>query len=402
MLAGTVTLLLIAAFNICPSRYLHPIVGIMVPSLGWFVANLSIARGPFVWYACSLAVQGVFATLLFATIGLKSDLITRAVICPFLATAATGWAKEFIPPVSGWCTTAVTLIQLWSILGGIIMLACYPGNIMQVLEQQDFRNRRLRAAAKNIHKKDKKVELLTVPSPSNKITLQTLMVKQSYETSRWVIYCGGNAEFLENTIADIHVIADTVQAHAVLFNPRGIGYSTGFITQLGDLVEDTASVARHYVDKEKIEERNLLFFGHSIGAACAAEVVARCFPQASVVVDRGFSAMSDAAVAFSYLTPKVTRALFPFFVGDLRTIDAWNSIQHNRKLILYSKQDEIIQYNLGCMARLPQFQKDGADAEKVVELVGTPPSYHNCLLNAYDNTDEVFARINKLFVKNKD
>lgn len=402
MIVGPLIVLLVAVCNSSAARHLPATARIVVPSLGWFVTNLAIARGPFVWYACSLAIQGVFATLLFTTIGFKSDLITRAFIFPFLVTAIAGWAKEVIPPFSGWVTAAVTVLQLWSIVGGLIMLACYPGNIMQVLEQQDFRNRRVRAAAKSQLKKDKKVSIHTVTSSDKKLNLQTLVVRQPYETSRWVFYCGGNAEFLENTINDIHVIADAVQAHAVLYNPRGIGYSTGFITLLGDVVEDAASVAQHYAEKEKIDERNMLFFGHSIGGAAAAEVVARSFPQAALVVDRSFSAMSDAAVAFSYLTPKVTRKLFPLFVGDLRTIDAWNSIKHNRKLILYSKQDEIIKYDIGSIARLPQFQPDGADAEKVVELVGTPPSYHNCLLNAYENTDEVAARMGKLFVEKKD
>ncbi|KPA86276.1 hypothetical protein ABB37_00503 [Leptomonas pyrrhocoris] len=394
--------LLVAAGNSSAARYLPAMMRVLVPSFGWFAINLAIARGPFVWYGCSLAVQGVFATVFVTTIGFKSDLITRAFIFPFLATAMAGGAKDFIPPMSGWTTAIVTLLQLWSVMGGLIMLACYPGNIMQVIEQQKFRNRRVKMAARDLAKKDKIVEVQTVPSSDKKLSLQTLVVKQSYETSRWVVYCGGNAEFLENTIIDIHVIADALKAHAVLFNPRGIGYSSGFITMLGDVVEDTASVAQYYVEKEKIDEKNLVFFGHSIGGAAAAEVVAQCHPQASLVVDRSFSAMSDAAVAFSYLTPKVTKKLFPLFAGDLRTIDAWNSIKHNRKLIFYSKQDEIIKYDVSSIARLPQFQMDGADAAKTVELLGTPPSFHNCLLSAFDNYEAVCAHMNKLFVEKKD
>lgn len=403
MIVGCAVVLAVALLNSSAARHLPAPVRVLVPSVGWFIVNLAIARGPFVWYACSLAVQGVFATLFIMTIGFKSDLLSRAFIFPFMATAMGAWAKEFIPPVSTWATLAVAGLQLWSIVGGLIMLGCFPANVMQVLEQQDFRNRRVKAAAHNlIRKKDKVVDLHTVVSADKKLHLQTLVVKQSYETSRWIIYCGGNAEFLENTINDIHVIADALKAHAVLFNPRGIGYSTGYITMLGDVVEDTASVAAHYIEAEKIDEKNLLFFGHSIGAAAAAEVVARCHPQASLVVDRAFSAMSDAAVAFSYLTPKATKKLFPCFVGDLCTIDSWNNIKHNRKLILYSKLDEIIKYDVASIARLPQFQADGADADKTLELAGTPPSYHNCLLNAYENYEAVCARMNKFFVAKKD
>lgn len=383
-------------------RHLPPFMRMLLPSVGWFVTNLAIARGPFVWYACSLAIQGVFATLLFTIVGFKSDLITRSLIFPFLVTAMAGWAKDFIPPISRLATAAVTALQLWSVVGGLIMLACYPGNIMQVLEQQEFRNRRVKAAVRNVVKKDKKVDVNTVVSLDGKLHLQTLVVRQSYETPRWLLYCGGNAEFLENTISDIHVIADALQAHAVLYNPRGIGYSTGFITMLADIVEDAASVARYYIDKEKIDERHLIFFGHSIGGAAAAAVVARCHPQASLIVDRSFSTMSDAAIAFSYLTPKATTKLFPYFAGDLRTIDAWNSITHHRKLLLYAKQDEIIKYDVASMARLPQFHAGGADADKVVELVGTPPSYHNCLLNAFDNFEEVSARMGKLCADKKE
>ncbi|KPI90229.1 hypothetical protein ABL78_0611 [Leptomonas seymouri] len=397
MIVGPLVVLLVVVANSPASRHLPTALRMCVPSFGWFVANLAIARGPFVWYACSLAIQGMFATLFLTTVFLKNDIITRSIIYPFFVTIMAAGAKEFLPSISGWTTATVTLVQLWSIFGGLIMLGCYPGNIMQVVEQQMFRDRRVKMAVRNLAKKDKVIEEEKVPSLNRKIQLQTLVVKQSYETSRWVVYCGGNAEFLENTINDIHVIADALKAHAVLFNPRGIGHSTGFITTLRDVVEDTASVTKYFVEKEKINEKNLVLFGHSIGGAAAAEVVAQCHPQASLVLDRSFASMSDAAIAFSSLTPKATKKLFPLFVGDLRTIDSWNSITHKRKLILYSKLDEIIKYDVSSIARLPQFQAGGADAATTVELVGMPPSFHNCLLNMFDNYESVCARMNMLF-----
>ncbi|KAK7201325.1 Chlamydia CHLPS protein (DUF818) [Novymonas esmeraldas] len=398
MIVGSALVLAVAAVNGAAHRYLPTKLRVFAPAVGWFLINLSIAHGPFVWYACSLAVQGLFATLLFMTLGFKSDLVSRAIIFPFLATAMAAWSKEFIPFIGTWTTVAVALVQLWSILGGIIMLACYPANILQVLEQQDARNRRVRAVARTlVRKKDKSIDVRMVPSLDGKTELQTLVVKQAYETSRWVIYCGGNAEFLENSLNDIHVISDAIKAHAVLFNPRGVGYSTGHISQLGEFVEDVAAVARAYTESEKIEERHLLFFGHSIGGGSAAQVVAECYPQASLVVDRSFSSMSDAAVAFSYFTPNVTRKVFPWLVGDLCTLAGWDKVKHNRKLVLYSKLDEVIKYDIASIARLPQFQKDGTDTDKAVELLGTPPSYHNSLLNAFSNYEEVYTRIGKLF-----
>ncbi|AYU83084.1 hypothetical protein, conserved [Leishmania donovani] len=398
MIFGSALVLVVAALNSSANRYLPAKLKLLAPSVGWFIMNLFIARGPLVWYVCSLAIQGLFATLLFMTIGFKSDLVSRVVILPFLSTAMAAWMKEVLPSVGVWTTVAVTFMQLWSILGGIIILACYPANILQVLEQQDARNRRVRAVARTlVRKKDKSVDVCMVPSLDGKTELQTLAVKQAYETSRWIVYCGGNAEFLENSLNDIHVISDALKAHAILYNPRGIGFSTGYLSQLGELVEDVAAVARAYIEKERIDENNLLFFGHSIGGGTAAQVVAECYPHASLVLDRTFSSMSDAAVAFSYLTPKVTRKVFPWFVGDLHTLAGWDNIRHNRKLVLYSKQDEVIKFDISSIARLPQFQKDGADADKAVELFGAPPSYHNSLLSAFDNYEEVCVRMSKMF-----
>ncbi|KAG5492156.1 hypothetical protein GH5_01063 [Leishmania sp. Ghana 2012 LV757] len=398
MIFSSALVLIVAAINSSASRYLPGKLKLLAPSIGWFITNLFIARGPFVWYACSLAIQGLFAALLFMSLSFKSDLVTRVIILPFLATALASWVKEIVPPVGGWTTVAVTLVQLWSILGGLIIHACYPANILQILEQQDVRNRRVRAVARTlVRKKEKSVDVRMVPSLDGKSQLQTLVVKQAFETSRWIMYCGGNAEFLENSLNDIHVISDALKAHAILYNPRGIGYSTGYVSQLGEFVEDAAAVARAYINEEKIDEKHLLFFGHSIGGGTAAQVVARCYPHASLVVDRTFSSMSDAAVAFSYLTPNVTRRMFPWFVGDLDTLAGWDKVKHNRKLVLYSKHDEVIKFDISSIARSQQFQKDGADADKAIELAGAPPSYHNSLLCAFDNYEEVCARMSKLF-----
>ncbi|KAG5492701.1 hypothetical protein JKF63_01281 [Porcisia hertigi] len=400
MIVGSAVVLFVAAINSCASRYFPPVLRLFLPSIGWFITNLFVARGPLVWYACSLAMQGLFATVFFLSIGWKSHLITRAIILPFLATAMAFGAKSFLPPIGGWTTLAVTLVQLWSILGGIIIHACFPANLLQLVEQQAARDHRLRAAARTlVLKKDKSVDAWVVPSLDGKLELQTVVVKQGYETSRWVIYCGGNAEFLENSLSDINVISDTLSAHAILYNPRGIGYSTGYVSQLSDLVEDAAAVARAYIERDKIDEEHLLFFGHSIGGGVAAQVVAECFPRAPLVVDRSFSSMSDAAVAYSYLTPNVTRRLFPCFVGDLRTLDWWGRIKHNNKLLLYTKQDEIIKYHIASIARHPQFQKGGLDADRAVELLGTPPSFHNSLLNTFDNYEEACGRMRKMYPK---
>lgn len=398
MLIGAALVAAVTLLNTIGRRYVPSKLRVFIPSVGWFLINVSIARGEFVWYACSLAIQGLFATLLFMTLGFKSDLVSRAIIFPFLVTAMAGWAKEVLPPIGKTATLALTAVQVWEVISGIVLLACYPACIMQVLEQQDARNRRVRAVARTLmRKKDKNVDVRLVPALDGKHELQTLVIRQGAETTRWCVYCGGNAEFLENTINDIHVISDAIKANVVLFNPRGIGYSTGNVSRLEDFVEDTVAVAKDYIAKEKIEEKNLLFFGHSIGAGAAAQAVGNHFPQASLVVDRSFSSMADAAVPFSYLTPNATRKVFPLCVGKLDTVAGWDKIKHNRKLLLYAKEDEIIKYDISSAARLPQFQKDGADASKVVELLGAPPSYHNSLLSAFENYEEVSNRMNKLF-----
>ncbi|CAM43487.1 conserved hypothetical protein [Leishmania braziliensis MHOM/BR/75/M2904] len=398
MIFSSALVFLVAVINSSANRYLPAKLKLLAPSIGWFITSVFIARGPFVWYACSLTIQGLFATLLFMTLGFTSSLALRAIIFPFLATAAAAWAKKVLPPVEAWATASIALVQIWSTFGGLIIHACYPANILQILEQQGERNRRVRSVAGTlVRKQGKSVEGRTVPSLDGKSTLQTLVVKQAYTTPRWVLYCGGNAEFLENSLKDIHVISDALKAHAILYNPRGIGYSTGYLSHLGEFVEDAAAVARAYIEEEKIDEKHLLFFGHSIGGGTAAQVVAECYPHASLVLDRTFSSMSDAAVAFSCLTPTVTRMIFPWFVGNLHTLVGWDKIKHSRKLVLYSQHDEMINFSISSIARHSQFQKGGADADKVVELLGAPPSYHNSLLNTFDNYEEVCLRMNWLF-----
>lgn len=277
------------------------------------------------------------------------------------------------------------------------MLACYPGTLMQILEHQEIRRRRFRSAIQN-SKKDNTVEMLLAKAPEAGGVICVATIKQTYKTNRWVVYCVGNAECLENTISEVSAIGNGLKANMMLFNHRGIGRSSGYLSCLDDLVKDAVVAVQFLIKRENIADgKSILFFGHSIGGAVAAQVVSQCCPMASLVVDRSFSSLADAAVAHSLFTPRVTRAIFPLLVGNLDTLSAWNCIEHDRKRILYVSGDEIIPYKVASIARLAQFQAGGKDFSKVLQLQGTPSSLHNSSLNAFENYADVLASMEQIF-----
>lgn len=386
LVASSVALLVGLVTHTSATRLFPASLKVLGPSLGWFLTSLVLRRGCLPAYAVGLAVQGVLASVLYVRFGTTAALLIRIVYAPLLSAALAGLVGGFVPSgvVGKGAALVLLALQLWSLIGGSIMLACYPATVLQAMEPQAQRESGYRLYARSlIDDEDKKVIRRQVPGPRG-VVLDAVAIKQPFETEKWVLYFGGNAEFLENTVDDISVIGDGLKANMILFNHRGIGRSTGYVSQVSDLVEDGMAVAQHFIQHERINPKLLVLFGHSIGGGVAAQVAARCLPESPLVIDRSFSTLSDAAAVFSPFTPSVTRKLLPFFVGDLDSVEAWNAIAHRKKIIMYARADEIIRFDVSSIARLTQFSHGGPDEDRVYELhAAHVQTWHNSLLSAF-------------------
>eukprot|EP00039_Didymoeca_costata_P007240 m.97640 g.97640 ORF g.97640 m.97640 type:complete len:503 (-) comp13606_c0_seq2:40-1548(-) len=175
---------------------------------------------------------------------------------------------------------------------------------------------------------------------------------------RWIVWFNGNGELYEFMLPDLQAISLLSGMNILAFNYRGVSVSKGQITQAWDLVEDGAVCVDHLITDMEASPSNIIFFGHSIGGAIAAQLRSHHSPQGPLVVDRSFStlgtgaksvflSMSKALLGFELKLPTcvILGLLSSVFKGSMDAVKAWKYIT-GPKLILYHLEDEIIKYKV--------------------------------------------------------
>jgi uncharacterized protein len=76
---------------------------------------------------------------------------------------------------------------------------------------------------------------------------------------------------------------------------RGYGRSTGPIPSEAQVYEDAVAAWTYLVLVQQIEPRRVVVYGHSLGAAVAAELALRSGPACGVVLDSAFTSIADVA-----------------------------------------------------------------------------------------------------------
>lgn len=76
---------------------------------------------------------------------------------------------------------------------------------------------------------------------------------------------------------------------------RGYGRSTGPLPSEAQVYDDAVSAWTYLVHVRRIDPRRVVIYGHSLGAAVAAELALRRAPACGVVLDSAFTSMADIA-----------------------------------------------------------------------------------------------------------
>lgn len=226
---------------------------------------------------------------------------------------------------------------------------------------------------------------------------RTLSTGQPALQKQWVLYCGGNGEVFEASFPPALDVARQLNANLLVFNPRGVGRSTGSVYSAADLALDARTVVRAVIKEHNLspDGRNFLLIGHSIGGGVAAELVAKELPEASVVFDRTFSTLTDACVALSPIKHEgLVRAAVPYIFGDFDVAGAYAKVAHSRKLVIFHREDHIIHYKGVSLGRLGA-STFGGDAH-LLELAGQTGDNHNSGFDKFSNYNEVMARIKRI------
>jgi hypothetical protein len=216
---------------------------------------------------------------------------------------------------------------------------------------------------------------------------------------RWIIYLGGNGEVYEFGTDTAVPLASSLGANMLLFNHRGVGHSGGEIRRGDDLVHDAHDAIEYLLrTNEGLTEDQILLFGHSIGGGVASQVVATHHTRCSLILDRSFSSLVDAAISITNWNKKFVELGVGVVFGDLNSVENLKKIAHDRVLITFHQQDQIIRYTGCSIARLPEIQAN-AGKRPIVELTGRAGDPHNCsphmLMNWGNALTELEAFYNK-------
>ncbi|CCW69467.1 unnamed protein product [Phytomonas sp. Hart1] len=336
---------------------------------------------------------------LFLKLGEYKQAFVRLFVCPLCFTILGGLAKiAHCVPKNKLAIGLLIFLQLQMVVGGVIMIVAYPASTLQyIVNQEDREIVYARTCSQLINKYKKDINRIQIPSTDGEI-LDSVIVKQPYNTERWMMFFGGNAEFLETSLLQNSIIADELSANLILYNSRGLGRSSSYVMKLSDLVEDSLTVARYVVQRENITPSNLILYGHSMGGGTASAVAAQAFPTSTLVIDRSFSDINDAATLMSPFTPAFTTFVLSLSIGQLDVIRCWNRIHHDRKLILYARNDETISYKTASIARLPKFHSGRSDQKYVIELHGDKVlSWHNSPLFEFYEKDAILSYLDRCF-----
>lgn len=340
-----------------------------------------------------LVPQVGFSVLGLASLG-PNMYVFKNLLMPSVAGLAAyfGWVPESALPrwwvdyVKGCSVVAVAALVCLHIIHcgrAVAVRMVYPapiiGNIL------DLRSMRARALNRN------GVARVAVPSRvGGGVTLDTIVYRAALDgaggassqlgrfPSAWVVYVGGNGEVAEVSIDTVRSYAQALGAHGVVFNPRGVGESGGVpVSSAQELVDDLNDVIRWLKTEQGAAEQDIVLFAHSIGGGIASEVVAKHHPGVSLIADRTFSSLYDAARAMMPGLPEpLVRHLLPRFFGEFPSHTNFGLIPHERKAIVFHRDDQIINYNRASLARLPQFAH-GEGTKYLVELSGRSTDPHN-------------------------
>ena len=115
-----------------------------------------------------------------------------------------------------------------------------------------------------------------------------------------VLVCHGNAGNISHRLDRTLLMHANLATDVLLFDYRGFGNSTGSPTESGTY-EDVRAAYRYLVDERGIDERRIILFGESLGAAVVLELATQV-EAAGVVLESPFTSIRDMArVAYPFV-----------------------------------------------------------------------------------------------------
>ena len=153
-----------------------------------------------------------------------------------------------------------------------------------------------------------------------------------------VLFCHGNAGNISHRLDLLRIFSD-LGLSVFIFDYRGYGRSEGRPSEQGTY-RDGEAAWRYLTEEQGITEKDIVVFGHSLGAAIGAHVAAQYRP-AALVMQSAFTSVPELAAGLYPLLP--ARWLSRFRYDNRELLGNVDS----PVLVIHSREDEIIPYAHG-------------------------------------------------------
>jgi fermentation-respiration switch protein FrsA (DUF1100 family) len=159
------------------------------------------------------------------------------------------------------------------------------------------------------------------------------------EARATLVWFHGNAGNISHRVENIKLLHDKVKVHIFIFDYRGYGRSDGSVSEEGTYRDGAAAL--DFVRKQlRVDAKNLIIFGRSLGAAVAAEMAGR-FEIRGLILETPFTSIRDMA-----------KTVFPLLPIGLLLQTRYDVVEKVGRikvplLVLHGDHDDVVPYEQG-------------------------------------------------------
>ena len=178
-----------------------------------------------------------------------------------------------------------------------------------------------------------KIEKIYINSESSLVGWH-FQKNQNYKT---ILFFHGNAGKLDNRIYKLNEFSK-MNVNYLIFAYRGFSGNDGNPSEIG--LYDDALAAKKWLNSKKIEDKNIILYGESLGTAIALNL-AKDYSFSGVILESPFTSMETLAKSY-----------YPYLPVKYLLKDKYNSISklNNNsapKLVMHGMGDKIVPFKMG-------------------------------------------------------
>ncbi|MGH7817011.1 MAG: alpha/beta hydrolase [Candidatus Binatia bacterium] len=159
------------------------------------------------------------------------------------------------------------------------------------------------------------------------------------EARATMVWFHGNAGNISHRVENIKLLYDKVKINIFIFDYRGYGRSAGSVSEEGTYRDGAAAL--DFVKKQlRVDVKNLIIFGRSLGAAVAAEMALR-FESRGLILETPFMSIREMA-----------KTIFPILPIGALLQTRYDVVEKVGKikvplLVLHGDRDDVVPYEQG-------------------------------------------------------